>query len=200
MTITHSQALNLLHNKMQSQNLRRHCCCVQAVMEELARKFKNQNSKIKINEEINIAKWGILGLLHDGDYEVTKDNRERHTIQMIEWLQEMGETDEELIKALKSHNYTHTGNNPPDTLMEWSLFCCDELTGFIVAVTLVRPEKKLSAVTVENILKKFPEKEFAKGVKREDIEMCEEKLGIPLNEFIGISLNAMQKVSDKIGL
>ena len=80
------------------------------------------------------------------------------------------------------------------------MYCCDELTGLIVAVALVRPEKKLSFVTVENVLKKWPEKSFAKGVSREQISLCEEKLGIPLNQFIEIVLKSMQGISSELGL
>ena len=80
------------------------------------------------------------------------------------------------------------------------MFCCDELTGLIIAVTLVRPEKKLSKTTVENVLSKWNQKGFAAGVKREQIEMCEEKLGIKLPEFISIALKSMQDISGELGL
>ena len=78
--------------------------------------------------------------------------------------------------------------------------CCDELTGLIIAVTLVRPEKKLSVVTVDNVLSKWNAKSFAAGVKREDIENCEKELGIKLADFIQIALNAMQGISKELGL
>jgi predicted hydrolase (HD superfamily) len=84
--------------------------------------------------------------------------------------------------------------------LEWSLYCCDELTGFIVAVALVRPDKKLASVTVDSVLKKWGEKAFAAGVKREQIEECEDRLGIPLKEFIEICLQAMQGISKDLGL
>jgi hypothetical protein len=169
-------------------------------MRGLANYFLQTPNSQLLTNPIDVEKWGILGLLHDGDYEMTKETRERHTLQMIEWLDDLGETDEELIKALKSHNYAHTGHNPPDTLMEWSLFCCDELTGFIVAVALVRPDKKLSSVDVDSVIKKFGNKEFAKAVNRVDIYMCEEKLGIPLREFVEITRSAMQGIASEIGL
>ncbi|MCX6704486.1 MAG: HDIG domain-containing protein [Candidatus Woesebacteria bacterium] len=183
------QALTLLHSKMQSQNLRRHCYAVAAVIKALAKRFGENESK-----------WETVGLLHDGDYEETKTTPEKHTVLMAEWLKEIGETDKEILDAILSHNFSHTGQNPPKNKLEWSLFCCDELTGLIVAVTLVRPEKKLSKVTVENILSKWNSKSFAAGVKREQIEMCEEKLGIKLPDFITISLKAMQGISSELGL
>ena len=183
------EALELLHANMQSVNLRKHCYAVGAVMKALAKHFKE-------NEE----KWEIVGILHDGDYEKTKDDPEKHTILMMEWLKEKKVEDKEILEAILSHNYAHTGNNPPKNNLEWSLYCSDELTGFIIAVTLVRPEKKLSLVTLENILGKWKEKSFAAGVKREQIEMCEEKLGISLPDFIQIALSAMQGIASDLGL
>ncbi|MEK7497993.1 MAG: hypothetical protein AAB656_03680 [Patescibacteria group bacterium] len=119
---------------------------------------------------------------------------------MAEWLKEMGETDTQIMDAILSHNYAHTGENPPKNNLEWSLYCCDELTGFIVATALVRPEKSLASVTIENILKKWKERSFASGVKREQVAECESRLGIPLNEFIEIALNAMQAIAPDLGL
>jgi predicted hydrolase (HD superfamily) len=84
--------------------------------------------------------------------------------------------------------------------MQWALFCCDELTGLIIAVTLIRPDKKLSVVTVDNVLSKWNSKSFAAGVKREDIEKCEKELEIPLPDFIKIALTAMQGISKELGL
>ena len=84
--------------------------------------------------------------------------------------------------------------------MQWALYCCDELTGLIVAVTLIRPTKKLKDVTVENILDKWSQKSFAAGVDRSQIEKCDKELGIPLNEFIKIALTAMQGISEELGL
>lgn len=187
--ITKDEALELLHANMQSVNLRKHCYAVGAVMKALARHFEEDE-----------AKWEVVGILHDGDYEKTKETPEKHTILMVEWLKEKKVEDKEIIDAILSHNFSHTGNNPPKNNLEWSLYCCDELTGFIVAVTLVRPERKLTSVTVENVLSKWNQKSFAAGVKREQIERCEEKLGINLTDFIQITLSAMQKISKELGL
>ena len=187
--ITRSQAWKLLTEKMQNQNLRRHCLAVEAVMQALAKYFK-----------ADIEKWGLVGLLHDGDYEISKDQPEKHTMLMIKWLSKLGETDPEIISAIKSHNYAHTGNNPPANQLEWALYCCDELTGLIVAVALVQPTKKLQDVTGESVLKKWPQKAFAAGVHREQIAKCEEKLDIKLPDFVQISLTAMQQIAPQIGL
>jgi predicted hydrolase (HD superfamily) len=141
-----------------------------------------------------------VGLLHDGDYEETKNDPRQHTIKMVQRLKDIGESDQEILEAILSHNFAHTGSNPPKNLLEWSLYCCDELTGLIVAVALVRPDKKLSSVTVDSVLKKWDVKGFAAGVHREQIAECEEKLGIKLPDFIGIALSAMQGISDELGL
>ncbi len=187
--ITRQQALELLHSHMQNSNLRRHCYSVEIVMRALARHF-NQNEEL----------WGIVGLLHDGDYEETKNDSSQHTIKMANWLREVGETNGDILSAILSHNYAHTGQDEPKNILEWSLYCCDELTGLIVAVALVRPEKKLNAVTVESVMKKWDVKAFAAGVHREQIKTCEEKLGIKLEQFIKIALEAMQSVSQELGL
>lgn len=183
-----SDALELLHSKMQSQNLRKHCYSVGAVMRALA---------IHFGEDEN--KWEIVGLLHDGDYEFTKEDPGNHAKLMAKWVSETGETDEELLTGIESHGWFHEGKLPK-TKMQWALFCCDELTGLIIAVTLIRPDKKLATVAVENVLSKWNTKSFAAGVNRRDIENCEKELSIPLNEFIGIALGAMQGISGELGL
>lgn len=187
--ITRQQAWELLTSHMQNQNLRRHCLSVEAVMRALAKKFQGDEEK-----------WGIVGLLHDGDYEEVKKDPSQHTIEMHQWLQKIGENDGEILSAILSHNFVHTGQNAPKNNLEWALFCCDELTGLIVAVALVRPDKKLSSVNVDSVMRKWDIKAFAAGVKREQIAKCQEKLGIPLPEFIGIAISAMQNISEELGL
>ncbi len=186
--INKSQALELLHSKMQNVNLRKHCYSVAAVMRALAKHFDEDENR-----------WEIVGLLHDGDYEFTKEDPSNHAKLMANWIRELGETDKELLEGIESHGWFHEGKKPV-TKMQWSLFCCDELTGLIIAVTLVRPEKKLSLVTVDNVLSKWNAKSFAAGVKREDIENCEKELGIKLPDFIQIALSAMQGISPELGL
>lgn len=173
---------------MQNQNLRRHCYAVGAVMKALAKYFKQ-------DEET----WEVVGILHDGDYEETKGMPELHTMKMHEWLKKEGVTNKEILDAILSHNFAHTGQNPPKNKLEWSLYCCDELTGLIVAVALVK-EAKLANVTVESIENKWDKPVFAGGVDRNQIEKCEEMLNIPLREFIEIALTAMQEMHEDLGL
>ncbi|MBI2008552.1 HDIG domain-containing protein [Candidatus Amesbacteria bacterium] len=186
--MTRDQAWKLLTEKMQNQNLRRHCLSVEAVMRALAQHL-----------EASAEKWGIVGLLHDGDYEFTKDDPANHAKLMANWVRDLGETDKELLDGIESHGFSHLGGVPRNK-MEWSLFCCDELTGLIVACALVLPSKHLSDLSVQSVLKKFPQKSFAAGAKREDILHCESALGIKLADFIAISLSAMQSIASEIGL
>lgn len=187
--MTREQALELLHANMQSPNLRKHCYAVAAVMKVLAEKLEG-----------NPQDWEVAGLLHDADYEQTKENAKAHTHTVIEWL-EGKDASQDVKDAILAHGWKYVEGNPePKNKMEWSLYCCDELTGFIIAVTLIRPEKKISAVTVENVLSKWNKKDFAAGVHREQIELCEEKLGVRLKEFIEIALKAMQEIAGDLGL
>ena len=187
--ITRQQALEILHENMQSQNLRRHCYAVGAVMKVLAEKLDG-----------NPQDWEVAGLLHDADYEKTKENTQEHTKMVLGWL-EQHEVHTDIKDAILAHGWNYVSGNPePCSPMQWALYCCDELTGFIVAVTLIRPEKKLLRVATENVLSKWKEKSFAAGVHREQVELCEEKLGIPLNEFVTITLTAMQDNAEDLGL
>lgn len=180
------EAFSLVTSWTQNKNLVKHMLAVEAAMGALAKYFREDEEK-----------WKILGLVHDADYEKYPD---KHPMVLVEELENKGE-DKDLVEAIKAHAWGYReGISEPKNKMEWSIYCCDELTGFIVAVTLVRPDKKISNVTTENILKKWNEKSFAKGVHREQIELCEDKLGIKLNDFIQIVLNSMQAISLDLGL
>ncbi|MBI2590743.1 MAG: phosphohydrolase [Candidatus Blackburnbacteria bacterium] len=200
--MTKEQALKLLHDNMESANLRKHCYAVGAVMRALALRLNaDKSADDTVGATSAVAdKWEVVGLLHDSDWEKTKGEPNKHTTLTYQWLLDLGEADQEILHAIKTHNYVHTGENPPETKMEWALYCCDELTGFIIAVTLVQPEKKLSSVTSEKVLKKWNKKEFAAAVDRKQIEECEERLGVQLQEFIDISITAMQGIADELGL
>lgn len=188
--ITREKALEILHKNIESQNLRRHCYAVEAVMWALAGHFGE-----------NEQKWGLAGLLHDADYELTRDTAQKeHTKKTLGWLRE-NEVDEDIYNVVARHAWRFVEGAPePQTKMDWALYCCDELTGLIVAVALVRPDRKLASVTVDSVLKKWEEKSFAAGVNRDQIAMCEEKLGIPLPEFVKISLETMQQINKELGL
>lgn len=184
--ISREEAFNLVSKWTENKNLVKHMLCVEAAMGGLAKHF---------NEDENL--WKITGLIHDADYD---KHPNEHPLVLIEELEKMGEP-VEIIDAIKAHAWGYREGLPePKNNLEWSLYCCDELTGLIVAVTLIRPEKKLSVVNVENVLSKWSKKDFAKGVERKNIEMCEEKLGIKLNDFIEIVLTSMKSISSDLGL
>ncbi len=194
--LTIQTAKELLHKNMQNQNLRRHCYCVGFVLRALHDYYSQEN---RATGSLNVDEWEIIGILHDADWELTAQTPDKHTIMLLEWLQNY-DTPQELLNVFKSHNNAHTHLREPETLLEWSLECCDELTGFIVATALVRPDKKLAEVTIESVLKKFKQKEFARAVNREQIAQCEAKLNVPLDKFVEIALKAMQTNSAELGL
>jgi putative nucleotidyltransferase with HDIG domain len=180
------EALSLVNSWTSNKNLFKHMLAVEAAMGALAEYFGEDSNK-----------WKLLGLVHDADYEKYPD---KHPAVLLEEL-EKRKVDQDIIDGVKAHAWGFNGmDRKPQSKMEWSIYCCDELTGFIVAVTLVRPEKKLEAVTVEQILSKWNKKDFAKGVHREQIELCEDKLGISLNDFIQIVLSSMRSISSELGL
>jgi len=184
--MTREQALELLKQNIQNQNLIKHSLAVEAIMKTLARHFNE-------NEE----KWGLAGLLHDIDYEKTKGNAKEHSLIGAQMLESLG-VDKDICQAVKVHNEAH--GILPETLMEKSLFVIDPLTGLIVAAALVLPSKKLADLSPENVLNRFKEKAFARGANREIIKKCEELLGLKLEEFVKIGLLAMQKIGVQLAL
>jgi putative nucleotidyltransferase with HDIG domain len=180
------QCFKELKKRVQDENLIKHMLAVEAVMKALAE---------KLNQDIN--RWGITGLLHDIDYEVTKKDPEKHSLIGAEWLKEMGLPDD-LVYAVRVHNERH--GLPRISLLDKALYIVDPLTGFITAVALVRPDKKLASVELKSMKKKFKEKSFAAGADREQIKLCETELNLSLDEFLEISLKAMQGIAGELGL
>lgn len=180
------KALLMLNNKVKTPNLIKHCLACGAAMKELAEYFKE-----------DVEQWEIAGLLHDIDYEETKDNPEKHSLIGSEYLKEQN-IDKEIVEAVKTHNEIH--GIAPETKMAKALFCVDPLTGLIVATTLVLPSKKIKDVTTDNILNRFKEKGFAKGANREIIKQCESLLRLSLERFVDLVLRGMQKIDKNLGL
>ena len=144
----------------------------------------------------DIDKWGLAGLLHDIDYDKTADDPSKHSIVGAEILETLN-VESSIIYAVKAHNEMHRMERKRK--MDKALYCADPVSGLIIASALILPSKKLEDVTVEFVLKRMNEKGFAKGANREQIKSCEE-LGISLEKFIEISLNAVKKISDELGL
>ncbi|HUW22129.1 MAG TPA: HD domain-containing protein [Candidatus Bathyarchaeia archaeon] len=190
--IKRDQALVLLRKYIKTENTVKHLLATEAVMRTLARRLEPDKEE----------EWALAGLLHDIDYEqdLGKDYG-KHGIMSVEILKkEKTDLPESVYQTILAHCYNLNPDLVPKNLMDWSLFICDSLTGLIVATALVRPDKKLSSVKVSSILKKFKDPSFARGTRREDIKLCEEKLAIPLNEFMEIGLVAMQGISETLGL
>lgn len=186
-----SEAYKILTEFIKNQNLIKHHLACEATMKALYRRLnKDQNPQ---DEE----KWGIVGLLHDADYELTKDTPEKHTLVLEKKIGDKLPPD--VMRAIKSHNW-HRNGVEPKNLMDWSIYCCDELTGLIVAAALVHPDKKLNSLSIEFIMNRMKEPSFARGADREMIKKCDEKLGIPLGEFVELTLSAMQEISNELGL
>ncbi len=183
--MTREEAYALLTEYTKKENLIKHALAVEAAMRAYARKFGE-------DEEA----WGIVGLLHDFDYE-KYPSLEDHPFKGAEILREKGYP-EEWIEAILGHA-EHTGV-PRKTNMAKALFAVDELCGFITAVALVRPDKKLDSVKVKSVKKKLKDKAFARQVSREDIRKGAEELGVDLDEHIAFVLEAMKSVADKLDL
>jgi len=198
---TNQNALDLLHEKMQNQNLRRHCYAVGKVLATLHDYYREKGVPANFVDMGKLSKeeWEIVGILHDGDWEITAHDENNHTVMLLDWLKDK-ELPEEMLNVFKSHNNKTTGLREPQTLLEWTLECLDELTGFIVAVALMMPSKKLEEVSAESVIKKFAKKDFAKAVNREQITQCEQKIGIPVNDFVAITLKSMQDSHELLGL
>jgi len=178
-------AWKLLCEWTQGEALRKHALGVEAAMRAYARRLGG-------DEEL----WGITGLLHDLDYE-RHPTKEEHPFKGVEELRAAGYP-EVMLQAILGHA-TYSGV-PRETPMAKALFAVDELSGFVVAVALVRPSKKLEDVTVQAVKKKLKEKSFAKGCSREEIAQGAEELGVDMDEHIQTVIDALQAIADKLGL
>jgi len=183
--ISRDSAWELLLQRLKNDKLQKHCISVAAVMEGLASHFEK-------DKDI----WWITGLLHDIDYEYIGQDLSQHSLVGAQWLEEAGYP-EEIVQAVRVHNEAH--GLPIEALMEKSLFIADAISGLIIATALVLPDKKLSAVTSQNVLNRFKEKAFARGAKREDILRCSD-IGLDLESFSEIALRALQSRADELGL
>ncbi|MDI6732490.1 MAG: HDIG domain-containing protein [Planctomycetota bacterium] len=181
--MTRQEALSLMQSRVSNNNLRKHILAVESVMKHLARELKQDEDK-----------WGLVGLLHDLDYEETKNTPEQHTIITAQFLSDKS-VEQEIIDAIKAH----ADKKERDSLMEEAIYCADPVTGFLVACALIHPDKKLAPIDVEFARNRMKEKRFAAGANREAMQNCA-KLGIGLERFLQISLDAMKSISGDLGL
>lgn len=178
-------ALKAIQENVKNENLIKHMLATEAIMRTLARRFNE-------NED----EWGLAGLLHDIDIELTNGDLSVHSKPGAQMAREMGAT-EVVCHAILVHNEKH--GEPCVSLMDKAIFCTDPLTGLITAAALVCPDKKLSGVEAKSIRKRFKEERFAAGANREQIAKSSE-IGLELDEFIVLGLEAMKNVAEDLGL
>jgi len=177
--------LDSIYANVQNANLVKHMLAVEAVMRALAR---------QMGEDEHV--WGLTGLMHDIDVELTEGDMSAHGRMGADLSRELGAT-EEMAHAILTHN--EQLGVPRESSLDKALFCADPVTGLITAAALVHPEKKLANVEVKSLERRFKEKAFAAGANREHIASCRE-IGMELTDFLAAGLKAMQGIADELGL
>lgn len=186
--LTREETWELVTTHTASPSLRRHMLAVEAAMRAYAPRFGG-------DPEL----WGVVGLLHDFDYEQNPDVAvEGHPVVGSRILRERG-VDDVIVRAILSHAEEITGV-APESDMEKALLAVDELTGFLVAVALVRPSKSIHDVKLRSVRRKWKDRAFAAPVNRQEIEHAAANLGVPLDEHVGVVLGAMQNAAEALGL
>ncbi len=183
--MTRDELVLEVKKRVPTKNLFKHILAVEAVMRRLAQYFGEDEKR-----------WGDAGLLHDIDYEVTKDDPATHSLLSGKIAEDLG-FDQEVVDAVKAHNEYH--GLPRHTNMAKALYSADPLTGLIVASALISPGKKLSGIDADFVLNRMAEKSFARGANRDTIKACSD-LGLDLKEFVALGLEAMQGISKELGL
>ncbi len=184
--ITREDALTLLQSKVKNSNMFKHCLAAEAVLKAMAN---------RLGEDEN--KWGLAGLLHDLDAE-TQPDLSTHTQEAAEILKEKG-IDDEIVEAIRLHNLQAYPGKKRTSRFHHSLAAGETVTGLVIATALVYPDKKLASVKPKSVRKRIKEKAFARGANRDIIKECE-LAGIPLADFCALSLEAMQGITDELGL
>ncbi len=182
---TYQEAMDLFLEYNKTDSLIKHGKSVEGVMRHFAR-LNNEDEE----------KWGIIGLVHDLDYEKYPD---QHCVMTKKILEE-AQWDEEYIRAILSHGWGLVTDVEPKTQLEKTLYAIDELTGLITACALVRPSKSVMDLTVKSVKKKWKQKAFAAGANREVIAKGAEMLGMELSDLISESIEGMKEIADEIGL
>jgi len=183
--MTREEALDSIKTNVENGNLIKHMLATEAVMQTLAKHFSEDEEE-----------WGLTGLLHDIDTELTHGDMQTHSKLGADLAREIGAS-EAVGHAILCHNEVH--GVPRESKLDKALFCADPLTGLIIAAALVRPDKKLASLEAESVIKKFKQKGFAAGVHREHITLCSE-IGVEFDSFIEMGLTAMKVIADDLGL
>jgi putative nucleotidyltransferase with HDIG domain len=182
--VTRDEAVAIVRKYSQRDITVRHLISVEGVMRALARHFGEDEHR-----------WGLAGLFHDLDQDITHEQIERHGHLSVEWLQNEGFDDDAVLNAVLAHAYEE---NQTD-LMSKAIVHADGVAGLLVACALVRPDKAVG-MKVSSVKKKLKEKSFAPGVERDKIRGVEESIGVPLDEFLTVSISGLQEVAPEIGI
>lgn len=190
--LNYNQAVDLLDKYIKDPIVKLHCIESEYIMRSLAKHFGE-------NEEA----WGIIGLLHDIDWDLTKNNPSQHCLQAQDILKEAGVNDF-IIETVVSHCYGFQLNEQlkdlkRETRIQFCLAAAETLTGVIIASALIMPDKKLSSLSIESLKKKFKNLKFASNCNREIVMECE-KAGVSIDEFLELGLRALQSIADRLGL
>lgn len=190
LNLTYQQSKKLLDQYIKDPITKLHCIESEAIMRALAKHFGEDEEK-----------WGIIGLLHDIDWEETKNDTKNHCVKAVEILKNAGASDF-LVETIISHAYgTDCGDykdKERSTQLQYGLAAAETVTGLIIAAVLVRPDRKLGNLELKSLKKRFKEKSFAANCNREMILECE-KAGLGLDEFLEISIKALQGISGELG-
>ncbi len=179
------EGIKLLKQYLGNENLIKHSLAVEAILQEMARSLDK-------DKEL----WALTGLLHDLDYEYTKENPEKHATVTAEILKEL--LPDEVIHAIKAHNYKHT-MQIPETYLDKALIAADAVSGLIIAAALVMPSKKLADVKPTTLHNKYKDKSFAAGCNRKRIYLCTD-IGLERDKFLELSLTALKNIADQLDL
>lgn len=182
--MTRDEAFALVSGRLGETATLAHCLACEACMRALARQLGQDEER-----------WGLAGLVHDLDLDETADDPARHTLVGAEVLRAAG-CDADIVEAVLGHN----GKAERTTLMARALWVVDPTTGFITAAALIRPSRSTADLEVKSVVKRMKDKRFAAAVNRDQIRACEAELGLPLDGFVGICLEAMDGIRDRLGL
>jgi len=182
--LNREEVLGSIHTNVQDKNMIKHMLATEAIMRALAGRLGEDEDE-----------WGITGLIHDIDMELVEGDMSSHSKLGADIAQELGAS-ETMAHAILCHNEAH--GVPRETKLDKALFCADPLSGLITAAALVRPDK-LSGLNTKSVMKRFREKSFAAGVNREQVVQCQE-IGLELEEFISLGIEAMKGIASELGL
>jgi putative nucleotidyltransferase with HDIG domain len=186
MILNREEAQQLFDRHVETDNLRKHCLASEAIMKALAERLQQ-----------DVELWGIVGLLHDLDFELTRDMPHEHGLKSAEFLEPYG-LSKEAVDAIVRHN-AEALDLERQTIIDYALTCAESVTGLIVAAALVHPDRRIRSVKASSVKKRMKSKDFARNVNREHIALCE-RLDMSLEDFIELSLRAMGSIDTELGL